>query len=110
MVALRQVEISFYRGIGRQRGRGFGAFAQVIQKTAIPVLRKYIVPAAKSPADMLEFVLPEIADNVSGGKIFKTAAKSVGKQTLRNKMRSDSKKRSATSVNPTKSAKQTTRS
>ena len=36
MVALRQVEIPYYRGVGRQRGRGFGALAQVIGRTAIP--------------------------------------------------------------------------
>ena len=47
MVASNQVEIPYYRGIGRQRGRGFGALAQVIGRTAIPFLRKYIVPAAK---------------------------------------------------------------
>ena len=44
MFALRQVEIPFYRGIGRQRKRGFGAIPQVIGWTAIPFLRKYIVP------------------------------------------------------------------
>ena len=36
MVASRQVEIPYYRGVGRQRGKGFGALAQVIGKTAIP--------------------------------------------------------------------------
>ena len=43
MVALKQVEIPFYRDIGRQRGRGLGAPAQFIGRTAIPFLRKYIV-------------------------------------------------------------------
>ena len=47
MVASREVEIPFYRGVGRQRGGGFGALAQVIGRTAIPFLRKVIVPAAK---------------------------------------------------------------
>ena len=81
MVALRQVEISYYRGVGRQRGRGLGALAQVIARTAIPFWRKYNVPAAKRVgADLLEFAVPEIAEVVSGTKNFKTAAKSVGKQ------------------------------
>ena len=35
MVASRQVEIQYYRGVGRRRGRGFGALAQVIGRTAI---------------------------------------------------------------------------
>ena len=87
MVASRQVEIPYYRAVGRQRGRGFGALAQVIGRTAIPFLRKYVVPAAKRiGADMLEFAVPEIAEVVSGRKNFKTAAKSVGRQTLRKQL------------------------
>ncbi len=85
MVASNTLELPYYRGIGRQRGRGFGALAQVIGRTTIPFLRKYIVPAAKRMgADLLEFAVPEVADVVSGMKNFKTAAKSVGRQTLRN--------------------------
>ena len=96
MVASREVEIPFYRGVGRQRGRGFGAFAQIIGRTAIPFFRKYIVRAAKRVgADLLEFALPEIAEVISGRKIFKTAAKSVGRQTLRKQLGSGSRKRKA---------------
>ena len=85
MVASIQVEIPYYRAVGRQRGRGFGALAQVIGRTAVPFLRKYVVPAAKRiGADLLEFAVPEIAEVVSGRKNFKTAAKSVGKKTLKN--------------------------
>ena len=87
MVASRQVEIPYYRAVGRQRGRGFGALAQVIGRTAIPFLRKYIVPAAKRVgADLLEFAAPEIAEVVSGRKNFKAAAKSVGKPTLKKQL------------------------
>ena len=94
MVASRQVEIPFYRGGGRQRGRGFDALLQVIGRTAIPILRKYIVPAAKRVcADLLEFAVPEFAEVVSGKKIFKTAVKSVGGQTLRKHLGSGSIKR-----------------
>ena len=79
MVALRQVEIPFYRGVGRQRGRGFGALAQVIGRTAVPFLRKYIVPATKRiGADLMAFAVPEIAEVVSSRKNIKTFAKSVG--------------------------------
>ena len=50
-------------------------------------MRKYVVPAAKRVGvDLLEFAVPEIADVVSGRKTFKTAAKSVGKQTLKKQM------------------------
>ena len=111
MVASRQVETPFYRGVGRQRGRGFGALAQDIGRTAIPFLRKYIVPAAKHVgADLLEFAVPEIGEVVSGRKNFKTDAKSVGRQTLRKQLGSGSRKRSASRVIPTKSGKQISRS
>ena len=112
MVAPTQVEIPYYRGVGRQRARGFGAFAQVIGRTAVPILRKYIVPAAKRVrADLLEFAVPEIAEVVSGRKTSKTTAKSVGGQTLRKQLGEGSRrKRSASRVIPTKSAKQISRS
>ena len=47
MVASTEVETTFYRGIGRQCGQGFGAPAHVIERTAIAFSCKYIVPAAK---------------------------------------------------------------
>ena len=84
MVASRRVEIPFNEIVGRQRGRGFGTLAQVIGRTAIPILRKYFVPAAKRvDADLVEFAAPEIAEVVTGRKNFKTAANTVGRQTLR---------------------------
>ena len=106
MVASREVEIPHYRGVGRQRGGGFGALAQVIGRTAIPFLPKHIFPAAKRVgADLLEFAVPEIAGVVSGRKNFKTAAKSVGRQTLRKLLGSGCRKRTASRVIPTKPAK-----
>ena len=109
MVASRQVEIPFYRVIGRQRGRGFGALAQDIGRTAIHFSPKYIVPAAKRVgANLLEFAVQEIADD-SGRKNFKTATKSVGRQPLREQLGSGSRKWSASTAIPTKSEKQTSR-
>ena len=82
MVASRQEEIPYYRGVGRQRGRGLGALAQVFGRTAIPYLREYVVPGA----DMLEFAAPEIGEVISGRKSIESFAKSVGKQTLRKQL------------------------
>ena len=111
MAASRQVEILFFRAVGRQLGRGLGALAQILRRTAISFLRKYIVPAAKRvAADLLEFAVPEIAEVVSGRKKFKTAAKCVGRQTLRKQLGSGSRKRSASRVLLTQSAKQISRS
>ena len=87
MVASRQVEIPYYRAVGRQRGRSLGALAQLIGRTAILFLRKYVVPVAKRiGADMLEFAVPEVGEVISGRESFKTAAKSVGKQTMRKQL------------------------
>ena len=87
MVTSRQVEIPWYRGVGRHTGRGFGALAQVIGRTANAFLRKYVVPAAKRiRADMMEFAAPEIGEVISGRKSFKSAAKSVGNQTLKKQL------------------------
>ena len=111
MVALRQVEVPFYRSNGRQRWRGFGALANVTRRAATPFLHKYIVPAPKRAAtDLLKFAVAEIAEVVSGRKNFKTATKSVGRHTLRKQLGSGSRKRSARRVIPTESAKQTCRS
>ena len=122
MVASRQVEIPYYRGVGRQRGRGFGALAQVIGRTTIQFLRKYVVPVAKNIcADMLEFAAPEIGGVISGRKSFKSAAMSVEKQTLEKQLDERSCRRKGTvgvrqrgskqrRIIPTKSTKQCSRS
>ena len=115
MVASRQVEIPYYRAVGRQKENGFGAPAQFIARTAISFLRKYVVPAAKRiGADLLEFFAPEIGELISGGKSFKTAAKSVGKQTLKKQLGKESRRRTGGSrrrrIIPTKTTKQSSRS
>ena len=111
MVASRQVKLPFYRGVCRQRGRGFGVLAQVFGRTALPIFRKYIVPAAQRVgADLLEFAAPGSAEVVSGGNNFRTGAKSVGRHTLRKQLGSGSRTRTARKVIPTKSAKQFSRS
>ena len=70
MVASGQVEIPYYRTVGRRRARGFGALAQIIRRTAIPILRKYIVPDAKRVGtDFLEFAAPEIGEVITGRKL-----------------------------------------
>ena len=74
-------------------------------------MRKCIVPAAKRVgADLLEFDVPEIAEVVTGRKSIKTAARSVGRQTLRKQLGSGSRKLSGSRIVPTKSAKQFSRS
>ena len=64
---------------------GDSALAHVNGRTALPLKRIYIVPAAKhGGADLWEIAASEIVEVVSGRKNFKTAAKIVGRQTLKN--------------------------
>ena len=94
MVASNTLDLPHYKGIGRRRGRGFGALSQVIGRTAISFLRKYVVSAAKRMGSIFfEFAVPEVANVVSGKKNFKSAAKSVGRQTLRKQLRGGSQQR-----------------
>ena len=58
-------------------------------------LEKIYRPAAKRVgAALLEFAVPEVADVVSGKENFRTAAKSVGRQTLRKQLGGGKQKRS----------------
>ena len=80
-------DLPYFRGYSRQRGRGFGSLAQTIGRTAIPFLRRYVVPAAKRVgADLIELAAPEIGNVLAGRKKFKSAATDVGKNTLRKQL------------------------
>ena len=74
MVVSRQVEILYYRGFGRQRGRGFGALPQVIGRTAIPLLPKYIAMLLTSGS-----LLHKRLEKLLAVKIFQDGCKECGK-------------------------------
>ena len=68
---------------------------------------EYTVPAAKRVgAELLEFIVPESAEVVSGRQIFKTTAKNVGRQTMTKLLGSGSRKKYASKIIPPKSSKQ----
>ena len=94
MVVARQVKIPFYSGIGRQRGKCFVQLEHAIERKLLPFLLIYVLSAAKHVgAGLIEFSAPKFAEVVSYRKHFKTAAKSVGRQTLRKQLVSSSRKR-----------------
>ena len=93
MVAQSSANFPIFRGHARQRGRGFGALAQTLGRTAITFIKKYIVPAAKRiGADLFEIAAPEIGEVVSGRKKLKTFAKDVGTKTVRKQLGGGKKK------------------
>ena len=72
---------------------------------------KNVVPAAKRiGAEMLEFAGPEIGEVITGRISFKSAAKTVGKQTMKNHLCEGSRRRTGGSkqrkIIRTKSTKQ----
>ena len=70
-----QDQLPYFRGHARQRGRGFGALAQTIGRTAIPFIRRYVVPTAKRfGADLISAAAPTIGDLWTGKKRVKTVA------------------------------------
>ena len=69
MVAPRELELPYYLGVTKQRVRGFTVLAEIIGRTAVPFVKQFIVPAARRDgADLLEYVVPEIAEVISGKK------------------------------------------
>ena len=88
-----QDQLPYFRGHARQRGRGFGALAQTIGRTAIPFIRRYVVPAAKRVgADLISAAAPDIGDLLTGKKKVKAFAKDVGVKTLRKQIGAGKKK------------------
>ena len=54
MVASKELDLPYHKGVTRQRGRGFGALAQDIGRTVVPFVKELIVPAARRlGADLL---------------------------------------------------------
>ena len=91
------------------KGEGdLGLLRKLLGELQFPFCVNIVVPPAKRiGADMLEFAVPEIGEVVSGRKNFKTAAKSVGKKTLKKQLGEGKKHKR---IIPTKSTKQSSRS
>ena len=79
MVAKNSADSRIFRGLARQRGRGFGALVQTLGRIAIPYIKKYIVPAAKRiGAILFEIAAPEIGESVGGCKKTQNICKRCG--------------------------------
>ena len=93
MVTQSSANFPSLRGHARQRGRGFGALAQTLGRTATPFIKKYIVPAPKRiGAELFEIAAPEIGEDVRGRKKLETFAKDVGTKTVRKQLGGGKKK------------------
>ena len=70
----------FYKGTPRQRGRGLGALAGTIARTAFRIFRKYVLPTAKKLGkDVIEAALPELGEVIAGRSSIRKATKRAAK-------------------------------
>ena len=73
-----------FSGHYRQRGSGFGALAMGIGRVALPLARKFIVPAAKRIGkELLVQAAPELIDIATRKKTPKQALKNTVKNTIK---------------------------
>lgn len=82
-----QVNAPYFRGSARQRGRGFGSVALTVGRAAIPLIRKFVLPAAKRMGKTaLELAVPELMEIATGKTKPKAAAKRIAKATLKKQL------------------------
>ena len=79
-----QATMPHFSGHYRQRGSGFGALAMGIGRVALPLARKFIVPAAKRIGkELLVQAAPELIDIATRKKTPKQALKNTVKNTIK---------------------------
>ena len=79
-----QATMPHFSGHYRQRGSGFGALAMGIGRVALPLARKFIIPAAKRIGkELLVQAAPELINIATKKKTPKQALKSTVKNTIK---------------------------
>lgn len=79
-----QASLPHFTGYYRQRGSGFGALAAGIGRFALPLAKKFIIPAAKKIGkELLIQGAPELIDVITKKKTPKQAAKTTIKKTVK---------------------------
>ena len=89
--------LPYFKGVPRQRGRGFGALARTVGRTTLPILKIYVLPAAKKIGrDVIESEIPEIGAVLSGQTSIKKAVKKTAKSKIQKQVGGGMKKRKNT--------------
>ena len=85
-----QATMPHFSGQYRRRGSGFGALAMGIGRVALPLARKFIVPAARRIGkELLVRAAPELVDKATRKKTPKQALKNTVKTQSKNKLELD---------------------
>ena len=81
---MRNVHLPHFSGVPRQRGRGLGALAGTIARTAFPILKRFVVPAAKKIGrDAIDIAIPQVEDVLSGKSSVRKAIRKTASSTLK---------------------------
>ena len=87
-----QATMPHFSGHYRQRGSGFGALAMGIGRVALPLARKFIIPAAKRIGkELLVQAAPELINIATRKKTPKQALKSTVKNTIKKQVENGKK-------------------
>lgn len=88
----------YFKGAARQRGSGFGSLALSVGRVALPIARKFIVPAAKSLGkELVSQAVPELLQVAKGKKSLKRAARSSVRKTAVKQLGGGRKRKKRTS-------------
>ena len=83
----QQSQSPYFSGYYRQRGSGFGALAAGIGRAALPLARKFLLPAARRLGkELILQAAPELVEVVTKKKTPKQALKSTVKKTVKKQM------------------------
>ncbi len=76
--------LPYFQGNFRQRGSGIGALAVGVSRFALPLIRRYAVPAARKVArELFRQAVPEVMDVVTKQKTPKQAIRSTVAKTIK---------------------------
>ena len=79
-----QANLPYFSGHYRQRGSGFGALASGIRRVALPLARKFVIPAAKKIGKKLLLqAAPELIEVARKIKSLKQALESTVRSTIK---------------------------
>ena len=82
-----QASLPHFSGYYRQRGSGFGALARGIGRFALPLAKKYLLPAAKTIGkELIAQGTPEIMEVFKKRKTPRKAIKATVRKTLRKQL------------------------